>query len=425
MLKGGKSALNVSNFVGILGSNVFNNLVSFVATIIVARMVEPSEFAKFSLAVAITTNLASIVDFGSSVALVRLYNATQNPLEKASLINTVVRWKFWLVAFVVLLTFLFGELVAVNVPAFQGDTSIVRYSLISAGLLSFWMTTRAVEQAQKKFDLFKVYVVGYGFLRFFFIAVAFARHQVSVTSIFSALYFLPLFTLVFYKLTSERFLDRRNPTFYNYKVKYPNTLKSVLGYGTWIGIAGVLFSLLFQIPQFLLAYTAEPHQVGLYGAGLTFLSVFLLVNDAVRTVLLPDVSAIRDKSGRQAFRNKLWRLSPTFFILSSSVLIGIAGIQYLLLGEMYRSSIPIFLVMGISTILVMYLGYFNTLVHSIGIPHVQTFVNATSLAALFMLCLMLPRFAISVAIALGGVLITGEVLTYVVVNRFDLKSTPL
>jgi O-antigen/teichoic acid export membrane protein len=418
-----RSLPSLSSFAGVLGANVFNNLITFIGTIFVARSVGVTEFAKFSLAVAITVTVSSVTDFGASLALVRLYNSTSDRARQSSLIKVVREWKTKLFLFLVLLTYPIGQILAIAFPVFKDSMPLLYCSLISGGLLTLWTTTRAIEQARKEFRSFQLYVVAYGALRLFFLALMYFNHQISVLSVFSALYFLPLAALLTSKWVPERV---RNPHRFQAakglfaKNANQKVLKSVLGYGTWIGIAGILYSWLFQIPQFMLGY-ADPNQAGLYGAGLTFVNVFLLVNDAVRTIILPDVSAIRDAEGRQAFRRKLWQLAPTFLGSMTAILLGVAGVQYLLLGDVYRASVPGFLAIGGGIILTMYLGYFNTLIHSMGIPHIAVFVNSTSAVTLIALCLLIPKSALSVSIVLGIVLLLGEATTYFIVERAELK----
>ena len=189
-----------------------------------------------------------------------------------------------------------------------------------------------------------------------------------------------------------------------------------------MGISGILFTFIYQIPQFVLAKTADARELALYGAGLTFMPVFLLTNDAIRTIILPDVSAIKDSEGRQLFRKHLWQISPVFFGLMIAVLITTSCIQYLLLGEVYKASIPVFLAMGFSTLVAMYLGYSNTLIHSIGIPHVGAIVNTISAIILTLLSLKLQKSAFLMSLLLGSILIIGEASTNFIVETLDKKK---
>ena len=135
-------------------------------------------------------------------------------------------------------------------------------------------------------------------------------------------------------------------------------------------------------------------------------------------MLLPDVSAIQGAKNRQKFRDLLWKLAPIYLGLMSVCLLSLSGIQYVLLGGVYRASVPVFLVLGVSIIITMYLGYYNILIHSIGIPHLETWVNSVRAIVVLLLCIMLPKSALMSAV-LGIVMLIGELIIYRMVKQRD------
>ncbi|MBW4506563.1 MAG: oligosaccharide flippase family protein [Scytonematopsis contorta HA4267-MV1] len=411
------------SLLGILGANVINNFSSFVITIFAARFLGPANFAKLALAMAITTNLTSILDCGTSVALVRLYNVSTDDNYKSSLIKIINKWKIGLLLLIILISYPVGQLIIQSFPIIKDTGLLVYLAIISSGLLSIWTTTRATEQSQKNFKSFQRYTLVYGFLRLMIAILFFINNKISITTIFTSLYIAPLSILISYRIISSYLSDKSDEK--SYEINEFKLLRSILGYGMWVGIGGILFGILYQIPQFVLASTANASEVGFYGAGLTFLPVFLLTNDAIRTIILPDVSAIKNQEGRQLFRKRLWQISPIFFSLMLVVLIAMSCVQYLLLGKVYQDSVPVFLAMGFSTILVMFIGYSNTLIHSIGIPHVGAIVNMISAAIILMLSLLLPKTALFMSLLLGLVMIIGESLTYFTVLKIDNRNANL
>ncbi|MBD2251575.1 lipopolysaccharide biosynthesis protein [Nostoc parmelioides] len=407
----------IRTLLNVLSANIFNNFSSFAITILAARLFGPAEFAKFALAVAVTTNLSSVLDFGTSVALVRLYNVASDDEEKISLLIVINKWKFGLLLLTICFSYPGSKLLAKTLPMLQSTGLLINLAIISGGLLSIWTTTRAIEQAQKKFQAFQKYTLVYGLLRLITALIFLMLNKISNTTIIVSLYFLPLSLLISYRQISEMVsYGYKNVFFTTNEIKL---LKSIFYYGVWVGIAGILFSFMYQIPQFILARKTDPTEVGIYSASLTFLPVFLLINDAIRTIILPDVSAIKDAKSRQLFRKRMWQISPIFFGVMITVLIIMSCVQYFLLGQVYKASIPVFLVMGVSTLLAMYLGYSNTLIHSIGIPHVGAVVNMISAVTLTLLSIILQQSAFFMSFILGSVLIFGEVSTYLVVKNID------
>ncbi|BAZ41634.1 hypothetical protein NIES4101_76010 [Calothrix sp. NIES-4101] len=409
----------INSFLSILSANVINNFCSFLITIFTARFLGPMEFAKFALAVALTTNLASILDLGSSTALIRLYNAAKDDNYKSILINVISNFKLGLCLLMIVLSYPGGQLLIQIFPILKDTGFLVYLVIVSSGLLSMWMTTIAAEQSQKHFRSFQLYTLAYGILRLIVAAIFIIKQQISLATIFTSLYAIPISILMIYKYISKYiFLKSDNNSYIEYiEANNFKILKSIFNYGVWVGIGGFLFSLLYQLPQFVLARTASGSEVGFYGAGFTFLPVFMLTNDSIRTILLPEVSAIQSPEGRQNFQKRLWQISPIFFSLMTTVLVVMSCVQYFLLGQRYQDSILVFLAMGSSTILVMFLGYSNTLIHSLGIPYIDVMVNMTRVIGFILFSFFIPKTAVWMSLCLGGIMIIGELIIYFIIKN--------
>ena len=193
----------IVTLVTVLGANVFNNFSSFVIIIVAARLLGITEFSKLSLAIAVTTNLASVLDFGTSVALVRLYNVASDHNERISLIRLMNKWKICLLILTVCFSFPLGTLIMRYFPILEGTGLLINLAIISGGMLSVWITTRAIEQSQKKFHVFQRYNIIYGLLRLITAVVFFLFNQISTTSVIISLYILPLFVLISFKQIKE------------------------------------------------------------------------------------------------------------------------------------------------------------------------------------------------------------------------------
>jgi hypothetical protein len=143
------------------------------------------------------------------------------------------------------------------------------------------------------------------------------------------------------------------------------------------------------------------------------------VNEALRTVILPDVTALSSSSDRLAFRRRFFRLGPAFFSVALFALGFTAFAQYYLLGGAYIASIPIFIILSLATIVTIYLGIFNLLVHSHGIPRLEATNNLARVVALTLLLLVVPKTAMSACLTLASVLVVGELIVYAMLRFRD------
>ncbi|MFX4263293.1 oligosaccharide flippase family protein [Pelotomaculum propionicicum] len=403
------------NIGSVLAANVFNNLTSFLITVFAARVLGPQEFGILAVAITITLLFSLFTDFGLNTALVRLYNAKAES-EECELLPTIVGWKLLLVIVVIPAAFMLKHAAVFFFPNFAGYGNLLYFSFVSGALLSLWSTIRAVEQARREFTVFTRYTLAYGLLRIMSAGFLMATGKFSALGVLFALYAAPLTALMFYGWHS------RCKTLWPSIIKTPPgiklfILKRAFSYSFWVAISGINFTLLARVPQFTLGRSGYLEQVGLYSAGLTFIAVFSLLNEAVRTVLLPDVATLNKEEGRQAFRKKLAAGTPLFFMGGLIALAAMSLLQLYALGEAYSASVYVFIVLGAATMVTMYTGFYNLLVHSYGIPSLEAGVNIARVGTLVVLSWMLPSTAISAAFAYASVLVAGELLLYVLVKQ--------
>jgi O-antigen/teichoic acid export membrane protein len=405
---------------GILGANAFNSFAAFLITVYAARAFGPEEFGRLVLAISITTLLSLILDFGLSITLVRLYNIETSPDERAGYIRTILGFKILSLLALVPLAFVLQRITTQVLPVLSGYGDLVYLAFLCGGLQSIWTTVRAAEQARRDFRSFRRYTFTYGVLRFLGFGAFLLFYEASPTGVLAVLYALPVIIgLILYSWFSgyRRFWSAT--AVYAHRSSAYSRLKTVFSYGIWVALSAICYATLFNVPQFTLARTANETEVGLYGAGLTFVAAFSLVNEALRTVILPDVAALSSSSDRLAFRRRLFRLGPAFFSIALFALGFTAFAQYYLLGEAYTASIPIFIILGLATIVTIYLGIFNLLVHSHGVPRLEATNNLARAAALPLLLLVVPKTALSACLTLASVLVVGELIVYAMLRFKD------
>jgi O-antigen/teichoic acid export membrane protein len=418
-LRGVWSGSLLQKFTGILGANAFNNFAAFLITVYAARAFGPEEFGRLALAISITTILSLILDFGLSITLVRIYNIETSPDERAGYIRTILGFKILSSLALVPLAFVLQGITTQVLPVLSGYGGLVYLAFLSGGLHSIWTSVRAVEQARRDFRSFRRYTFTYGVLRFLGIGTLLLFYEASPTSVLGVLYALPLVGLLLYSWFSGYRSFWSATAGHAYRSSAYSRLKTVFSYGIWVALSAICYTQLFYLPQFMLARAANETEVGIYGAGLTFVAAFSLLNEALRTVILPDVTELRSSSDRLAFRRRYFRLGPAFFSVALFALGFTAFVQYYLLGGAYTASIPIFIILGLATIVTLYLGIFNLLVHSHGVPKLEATNNLARVVALILLLLVVPKTALSACLTVASVLVVGELIVYAMLRFKD------
>ncbi len=404
----------------ILAASAFNNAVSLGVTVFAARQLGPAEFGKFALAVSAATLLALALDFGLSLTLVRIYNAEPNRTEGLRMVTAVLRVKLALLLFAAALSYPVSTLIVRWGPALlAGSTDLVALAIVSGALLNLWVGVRAGEQAGGDFGTFARFTVLYGLLRLISAAVLVIAGTVTGMGVFAILYPIPLVALLGWNLAaSHRSVLTPTPTD-GWSAELTR-LRRAATYSMWVAVSTFTFTSLSRLPQFALARRSSAVDVGLYSAALSILAFFSLLNDAVRTTLLPRVAALRTRHERRDWNRRLLELTPIVLGGLGLGVISAAGALYFVMGPAYQSSAPLFLLLGGATAVTIQLGLFTMMVHAHGIPDLDARVNVGRLLVLGLLLVVLPPNATTAAISFATVLVLGETGLYLLLRRRDV-----
>ena len=404
-------------FARILQANTLNNAVSFGITLVVARGVGPAEFGRVGIAISVILVFGMFLDFGLSTSLVKRFYDDQSETFRALLIKTISRFKIAVLAGVIVFAYPLKSFVIAIFPILDGYEFLVYQSIVAAGLLSIWNTLRSIEQARQDFVAFQNYTLAYAALRLISCAVLVLYFSLDADTIIISLYLLPLTVLLcyYYVRHRPRNIEAGAPPEQGAH-SWGRVLQSALKYGSWVALSGVAYVALSRIPQLFLANRSIASEVGLYSAALTFLAVFTLLNSSARTLILPNVTSLKSDEDRVRFLKTCWKLSPIYFLVLGLVLAGLVVLQVVFLGEAYRASAPVFVIMGLGIIVTMFFGILNTLVHSHGIPHLDAFTNSARLVILSLAIWLVPGTALAAAICFVVILCAGEIAMYLVIS---------
>ena len=398
-------------------ANVVNNLSSFVVIVHAARRFGPEGFGKLGLVLSILMFGSMLLDCGLSISLVRNYNNTDDEQQRAGLAASVIKTKLLTVLIVGLLAHPVALLLLRVFPVLRGSERLLAVGIFSAALLSLWVSVRALEQARRDFTSFARYNYFYALIRAACYAGVLLLDANSPMAVALCLYTVPLLMLLTYTLVVR---ERKVwwPFWAEASAHAPALMK-VVAYGWWVGAAALCFSLLTRLPQFALARHSSARMLGLYGAALSFLAAFSLINDAISSVIVPEVASLTTPDARNRFRRALTTNLPKLLGLLLLALGGCVVAQLFLLGKAYHDSVPIFLVLGSATVVCLCIAIYNSLVHAYGRPQLLLYMNVARLGGLAAVLVTMPHpGAISVAIAFVATTLCGEFLLLLYLRRF-------
>jgi len=394
----------------VIVANGFNNLVSLAIMLHAARKLGPESFGELGLVLAVVTLGVVFLDSGVSVALVRNYNNTSDPETRKILVGGVLKAKVVQVLLIAVLAFPLAHLLRYFLPEMKSVDTLAA-GIISAVLMSLWISIRSLEQARRNYSAFTRYIYLFGSLRVVIYAVTLALGRMSAMSVLLCLYLIPLSLLLVYTTVIR---ERAALGFSLSDLAHEGrALWAALKYGTWVAGSALFLTLASRLPLFFLARRSSLKQLGLYTAALTFVNGFGLIWDAVNTVVMPEVSALRSPEARLRFRGMLFRKLPLMFSVLAAGVFACILLQGVFLGPAYRGSISTFLVIGSATAICMCVSVNNNLVHAYGIPETLTYMNLARVVLLGIALVVCPRpDSLNVGIIYSVVLLAGDVGLY-------------
>lgn len=412
----------VSQVTGVLAANSINNLVALAITVHFARTSEVLSFGVLTLAISMSMILSTLLDFGTSLSLVRELSRSDNGLP----LRGIFRCKLALLFLIPLsvLPFL-GKISGIMFPLVE-DAGLLTAAVLSGGLLhSIWMTARAADQAKAKIQSMINFSLFFAFIRFVSYGVLLVVGYQSVIMTYLVLYPLSLAVVLICNFTQLPYRDFFLKDWSSHALNYD--WKSVINtfhYSAWVSVSAISYIAMARIPHLALAHSSTGTDVATYGASLTFLAVFSLLGEATKIVLLPNVFQRETQAAQKAYLTALMRSLPLFAAITIPILLVAGFSQILFFGPRYYDSIMIFFILGAATLASLFLGFGNSLVHTIGMPKLDTYKNLSGLAILIALMAIIPVSALNVALAFAFVLIFIEMVLFSKLwRKFDMANT--
>lgn len=417
------SSMAIRSIGGILIAGAVNNIAAFIMTMLVARELGPRDFGQLGVMLAVMMFAGSILDCGTSVSAVRSY---KNDIGgRSTLLRTMLGWK-WLLA--VAVTACAWPAADIGSGLFFGGNGATRaeftWTIAGAGLMAVWVSVRALFQAREEFVALSVVTYIYAGMRGIALVGAVLMQRRDAADFFVAIYVVPL--LIILPAASLVLLRRsgmeRTEGDGGGLDQACRRIGGLLGYGRWVAISSIAYASLWRLPQFRLSHAGGSEELGYYTVGLTFVAVFTLLNDSVRTVMLPRVAAMNGNEDRQNFRSAIRRWVGLYYVGMALLVAFLVMVQVLVLGEQYRLGVPIFLVLSLGVTLTLHAGLLNSLVHSHGVPHLDAGANVLKVLVLGAVFFVIPARGLEVAAAFALVMALGEWSLTLVVRRREAHN---
>lgn len=397
------------NFGKVFTSNLANNFTAFLITLSATKTLDANNFGVLTLLVSFVNIGSMLLNFGGGIFLIKSYKLNQ----QKSVFNLTLIWNIIQGVAICFLLKPLSILLSAVFPILEQDIEAVSYTLIAMIFLNIWITIRACDQASENFTAFANNTFLYSGLRVCAFLLFFFNDSLSLITYINSIYVIPLSIVIVYNL-----IQNLIPIQGSFKIdKLVSLVIELINYGKWVVVSGIAYVLISRLPQMKLAHGSDQEQLALYGASLTFLSVMALVNDSVRSLLLPKVIGLESAEKILSYKSTLVSKLPLYSIICSLAILSLVAFQYIFMGNEYQKAIIPFLIQSVGLAATMYLGYFSTLVHRMGKPYIDTVSNILRFISFIILIEFIPKTALWYSVAFSVIIIAGELLTCFLANQ--------
>ncbi|MFX0138553.1 MAG: lipopolysaccharide biosynthesis protein [Candidatus Hodarchaeota archaeon] len=415
----------ISSIFILLCANVFNNLVTFVVNIFLAKKLGPEIFGIFSIAVSTMMVVNFISELGLALGMVRFYNFYQKEEKKQRLIlSSLFIFRTFIILSLFGISVPLGILLAKILQLDSGLQPLLSIAIMSGAILTMWIYLQNFFQAHREFSKLSRYIFAYAIFRVLCLILLYFiyTNTLNITAVLTSLYTIPvmLITLIGMIPVAIYLFQKGFPYFSNIL----KTVIKVLKYSKWVVVSGISYNLILRSIQFILAFRSSKHELGIFSAGLVFTAAITTLNIAVRTVFFPHVTAFEKIKDMQRHLMKIKKVFPYYTILMVISIAILAIVQVVFLGNDYAIALPVFLITSVALALTIFMGLVSMLLHTLMRPEVESFTNIGRLILVVLLVYFLaPSFgAVGSAVGYAIPVVFGELFMVFFVRKMIYET---
>jgi len=336
----------------VLGSGLAVNLSTFAVLAIAPLALSLEDFAQLTFGVTAVMFLVSVLDLGLSITSTRYFAATKN----LAFLSFSIRARLILFAALAIPT--------VGIGLVWEEARSYTIPLFCALALNFWMGLRAADQARESFLSYSRANLALACSRILFAGAGMLTG--SWDAVLFGLFAAPVLVIAILKAREVLRLVSVDP-------KPASSLTT--HYATFVFASSATYAALTALPIAVATWRLDPVAVGTMGIAVTFVGPLSLLNNALRLVLLPRVSA-----SATIMRYNVSAVRWTLAIATCATVVAMAAI---VAEHFYSAKYPlvglVVAIMFSGTIVVMALGFLNLDIHRQGVPALEAAVNACRL----------------------------------------------
>lgn len=386
-----------------LGGNVFNALVMLFINIAVSRIIGPSSFGLFS--VALTFYLACFDIFGLGieqgiVRFVSLHESKGEFSDSAKYIRLAFKIRLGTSVLMFVLALFASRPLAVYVFNNPDLTNLLVIVFLGQSVALLMSLVVSIYQAFQNFLAFSLMYAITGFVRLALTIILVLVNNVNAQSLLTVFVFSPIttFLLGIYFLPKKYFKTKDTP----------DTLKNLYNFSKWIVLWGVTATIHTKLDIFMIVRFLGDYATGIYSAASRLTLGIIWINSSIVQVLTPKYTRHQSKEELiHLIKKAILGISPLVILIIIAIILSPIIIP-IIYTKLYDESIIILQLLLLGMIFFLLSTPCMVSLSALGKSKVIGIISLVQLPIVFISNLiLLPKFGIS-----------GAAITTIVSNLF-------
>lgn len=265
-----------------LGGNIFNAIVMLLLNIVISRIIGPSQFGLFSVALTLYLACFDIFGFGVEAGIVRFVSLFEGRGEHEEA-SRYVRLGFKIRLLTSLLMFLMAFTIAkpLAVYVFKNPDLTNLFVIVFLGQTVALLMSLVVSvfQAYQRFIAFSLLYGITGFIRLVLTIALVIFNLISIESLLAVFVFSPVVTfLAGYYFLPKSFVKTKDTK---------ETFKNLFNFSKWIILWGVTATIHTKLDIFMTVRLLGDYATGIYSAASRLTLGIIWINSSISQVLTP------------------------------------------------------------------------------------------------------------------------------------------
>ncbi len=358
----------------VLVGNMVGSIMGFAVGLLAIRNLLPSEFGRFSLAIAVMGLLSQGMELGLTTGFVKFASQyLREQREKSSLI-LLVALKSRLVSGLVLLGvgYLAADLIGRHIFRKEDLETLLRLAFVGGfGALMFGFT-RGVLQARQWFRRFAFLGIWPNLLRLGVFALLLLAGAFRLGNVILAYVLSPVACfLISWAVIPRDFLKARGD--------HRGAFWEIFRFSKWVTLSNVATMIILRLDVFMLTSMRSSEDVAFYVGANQLAYVFPIVTGSITQALLPRATALSSADELRGYVRGGLKAIP-WALLVFIPLIFLAGpIVEILYGDQYLHSIPIFRILIVGFMISVMVNPLSLLLYTLNRAELLAILNGLQL----------------------------------------------